>query len=247
MMRLDDPTSLSLLFHLNSEPWLNDEAYKSGAALQELTIPPNVLAEVALPEVAESALTTLVRQRRSCRAFARRPMAASLLAAVLAAAYGIVESSPLGGGTLMLRRAVPSAGGLYPLELYAVARDVDGVEDGLHHYDAIGHRLELLTRGDLFDRLEPSLYPFPFVRDANVVLLLSAVFRRTQKKYGPRGYRYILLEAGHVGQNVCLRATELGLSTLCMGGFVDSPLMRLLGLRDGREGLVYSVAVGYGA
>ena len=247
MIRLDDPTSLSLLFHLNSEPWLNDEAYKSGADQRELTMPVGVLAEVKLPEAAPSGLTELLRRRCSCRAFAQRAMPAETFGSVLAAAYGIVEAASLGGGAHFRRRSVPSAGGLYPLELYAVLRRVDGVEDGLHHYDVMGHGLRLLARGDLFPALEPSLYPYTFVRDANAVILLSAVFRRTQKKYGPRGYRYILLEAGHAGQNICLRAAELGLATLCMGGFVDSGLARLLGLHPTREGLVYSVAVGYSA
>jgi SagB-type dehydrogenase family enzyme len=73
------------------------------------------------------------------------------------------------------------------------------------------------------------------------------VFRRTQKKYGPRGYRYILLEAGHCGQNFCLKAAELGLSTLCMGGFVDSGLNMMLGLQQKEEGVVYTVAAGYAA
>ena len=90
-------------------------------------------------------------------------------------------------------------------------------------------------------------YTYPFIRDANLIVAIAAVFNRTQKKYGPRGYRYILIESGHVGQNVCLRASELGLATLCMGGFVDSELNALLGLAPTREGVVYTVAVGYDA
>ena len=74
-----------------------------------------------------------------------------------------------------------------------------------------------------------------------------AVFLRTQKKYGPRGYRYILLEAGHVAQNLCVRATELGLATLCAGGFLDSALNELLGLQPKHEGIVYTVAAGFDA
>ena len=85
------------------------------------------------------------------------------------------------------------------------------------------------------------------MRDANLVIVLAAVFTRSQKKYGPRGYRYTLLEAGHAGQNICLRAAELGLSTLCMGGFVDSALNALIGLDVPREGAVYTLAAGYAA
>ena len=71
------------------------------------------------------------------------------------------------------------------------------------------------------------------------------MFGRSQKKYGTRGYRYVLLEAGHSAQNVCLRAAELGLGSLCMGGFEDARLNRMLGLEPAREGVVYAVAVGH--
>lgn len=246
MLRLDDPTSLSLLFHLNSEPWLNDEAYKGAPAQQRFARPDGVLADLALPPAPASALTALLARRRSCRAFAPRPLPAEALSAVLGAAYGLVAPAP-DESEHVLRRSVPSAGGLFPLELYAAVRRVDGVPDGLHHYDVMAHGLQQLSGGDPFPALEPFLYPYPFVRDANLVLLMSAVFARTQEKYGPRGYRYILLEAGHAAQNVCLRAAELGLATLCMGGFVDSGVAQLLRLQPTCEGVVYGVAVGASA
>ena len=95
--------------------------------------------------------------------------------------------------------------------------------------------------------MEPMFYTYPFMRDANLVLAMSATFLRTQKKYGPRGYRYMLLEAGHVVQNLSLRAIELGLTTLCMGGFVDSLLNELIGLQPRKEGVIYTVAAGFDA
>lgn len=247
MIRLDDPTTLSRLFHLNSEPWLNDEAYRGAAANQEFKTPAEVLAEVPLPRSAASPLGELLRRRRSCRSFVRRAMPLEVPSALLAAAYGIVEATAFPDQSRFLRRAVPSAGGLFPLELYVFLRDVAGAEDGLYHYDVVGHALRLTRRGDLFASLEDVFYTYPFVRDANLIVAIAAVFERTQKKYGPRGYRYILLEAGHVGQNLCLRAAELGLASLCMGGFVDSQLDQVLGLEPAIEGTVYTVALGYGA
>jgi SagB-type dehydrogenase family enzyme len=113
------------------------------------------------------------------------------------------------------------------------------------YYDALGHSAQLISRGNLFSALEPIFYTYPFFRDANLVICMAAVCERTQKKYGPRGYRYILLEAGHSGQNICLRASEMGLSTLCMGGFVDSRINALLNLDQRQEGIVYSVAAGF--
>ena len=242
MFPLDDPMSLSLLYHLNSEPWLNDDAYRSPPAPQEWQPAENSLGRVTLPPPAESALAALFRARRSCRRFDAQPMPLDRVSALVAAAYGVTEIAAAG----FLRRSVPSAGGLFPLEVHVIAQRVTGLNAGLYRYDAFAHAFDRVA--DLpFARLEPAFYTYAFMRDASLVITLSAVFRRTQKKYGPRGYRYILLEAGHAVQNVCLRAAELGLSTLCMGGFIDSAANRLLGFDPSKEGMVYSVAVGYDA
>jgi SagB-type dehydrogenase family enzyme len=85
----------------------------------------------------------------------------------------------------------------------------------------------------------------PLVQHANAVVFLSAVFDRTLHKYGPRGYRYILFEAGHVAQNACLLATERGLASLCVGGFIDARVNRLLELDPRVEGTIYCVAIGH--
>ena len=242
----DDSTTLSLLFHLNSEPWLNDEAYRSAPSQQEFK-QVDALARTALPPPPESAVARLTRIRRSCRRYEPRPLPLAALSSLASAAYGLVGLEELPDGTSFLRRSVPSAGGLFPLEIYLAVQRIEGRADGLYHYEVGTHSLELLREGQLVPELEPALYTYPFIRDANVLLFLAASFLRSQKKYGPRGYRYILLEAGHSAQNVCLEAAELGLSSLCMGGFVDSRLNRLLGLNPKEEGVVYGVAAGYGA
>jgi SagB-type dehydrogenase family enzyme len=246
MIPLDDPTSLSLLFHLNSEPWLNDGAYKSAGGPQEYSTPAPVLAEVSLPPSPPTALSDLIRRRRSCRAFDGGHITADNVGSLLQAAYGRLEPDPneKDGFT---RRAVPSAGGLYPLEFYVFLRRVDDIGDGLYHYDVRRHALSLLSAGDLFPALQPVFYTYPFITEANVVIAMAAIFKRSQNKYGPRGYRYVLLEAGHAGQNICLRATELALATLCMGGFVDSMLNEMLGLAAPSEGVVYTLAAGISA
>jgi SagB-type dehydrogenase family enzyme len=247
MIPLEDPTTLSQLFHLNSEPWLNDEAYRGAAMNQELKVPAGIIAEVALPEPGNSGLSELFETRRSCREFARREMPLGHLSALLSAGYGAIAPARFNGQTAFLRRTVPSAGGLFPLELYAFTQRVQSLDDGLYHYDVVSHSLQQLHRGNLFPTLEPMFYTYPFMRDANLVVAMAAVFLRTQKKYGPRGYRYTLMEAGHVAQNVSLRAVELGLATLCMGGFLDSLLNELLGLQPREEGVIYTVAAGFDA
>ena len=244
MISLDDPTTLSSLFHLNSEPWLNDGAYKSAGGPQEFKQPESILTDVPLPQSTPSTVVDLAHRRESCRSFSPRRLQLETVGALLASAYGLVRPTPTGGQSFF-RRPVPSAGGLYPLELYAFVRRTDDTADGLYHYDVPGHALQLMIEGDLFPQLGSVFYTYPFMREANLVIVMAAVFGRTQKKYGPRGYRYILLEAGHAGQNICLRAVELGLSTLCMGGFVDSALNSLIGLTVPREGAIYTLAAGY--
>src|SRR5690349_12712967 len=139
MIPLDDPTSLSMLFHLNSEPWLNDDAYRAGSAHAEFKQPAEILAEVDLPAAASSPLTELFPRRCSCREFANRQMPLQDVASLVAAAYGVIDELPGAAPAGFLRRSVPSAGGLYPLELYAFLRRIDGLEDGLYHYNVMAH------------------------------------------------------------------------------------------------------------
>lgn len=244
MIPSDDPQTLSLLFHLNSEPWLNEDAYRSGSYHHEFKQFPDAAARVRLPPAPQSDLSKLIEQRKSVRRYERATLPLASLSSLLSSAYGIVEIASLETGGEFLRRSVPSGGGLYPLEIYLVLRRVSNLEDGLYHYDVVGHALELISAGDKSDILSAAFYTFPFIEDANLVFCLAADFGRMQKKYGPRGYRYILLEAGHAAQNICLAATELGLGSLCMGGFIDSVVNSALGLRPHDEGVVYGVAVG---
>jgi SagB-type dehydrogenase family enzyme len=239
---LDDTTALSLLFHLNSEPWLNEAAYAGRRHRPPSPQSTPVLTEVVLPTPAPGALDGLLRLRRSGRRYLAETLPLPALAALLHSAYGMLEAP--GPGVPSGHRPVPSAGGLFPLDLYVFTRRVEGVADGLHLFDPLAGTVGLVRAGDVFGELEPVMYAYPFIAGANVVVALAATFARTQAKYGPRGYRYILIEAGHVGQNVSLRAAELGLSSLCMGGFVDSELNALVGLDPTRAGIVYAIGIG---
>jgi SagB-type dehydrogenase family enzyme len=246
MLPFDDETTLSRLFHLNSEPWANTEAYQSAVYEVEYKDVAATSPELPLPQPPDTALTRLASKRASCRAFEPKTLPLQLLSAVLWGSYGISRTDRMmPADSLALLRPVPSAGGLFPLEVYFLAQRVGELCDGLHHYNVRHHSLETLQPTPLFERFRPALLMYDAVKDANVIMFLSAVFQRTQKKYGPRGYRYILLEAGHIAQNVCLVAAEANLSTLCMGGYSDGEVNRLLGLNPRDEGVVYSVAVGW--
>jgi SagB-type dehydrogenase family enzyme len=248
MFPFEDGTSLSLLYHLNSEPWANIEAYQTPTYEVEYKQVTPSSPPLSLPTPSESDITRLIKIRYSCRAYEPKPLLLSSLSALLWGSYGITRTdAALLGGSLALMRPVPSAGGLFPLEIYLATQRVQDLPDGLHHYNVRNHALEPLSDGPIFKSLQPHLFMFQAIERANAIVFLAAVFKRTQKKYGPRGYRYILLEAGHVAQNLCLLAVEQGLGSLCMGGYADGELNRLLGLTPLQEGVVYSVAIGWPA
>ncbi len=240
---VDDPTALSRAFHLNPEPWLNENAYRGAPYVQESRTYP-FAPRTPLPEPAQSSVFDLAAKRRSVRRFVDAPMPLATLAGLLRDTYGVIGPDPMEGGGTFLRRAVPSAGGLYPLEVYALVRKVEGISRGIYHYDAKGNALELVSGEDWETPAADTFYTWPYAEHAPVTLCLAAMFDRTQKKYGPRGYRYILLEAGHVAQNLCMSAQLNGLATLCMGGYRDNALNQLLGLNVPQEGVVYTIVVG---
>jgi SagB-type dehydrogenase family enzyme len=246
MFPFEDGTSLSSLYHLNSEPWGNFEAYQSVCYEVEYKQVTPSSPPLSLPKPPESEITRLSQKRYSCRAYEPQNLPLATLSALLWGSYGITRTdSALLDGSLALMRPVPSAGGLFPLEVYVATQRVQDIPDALHHYNVRTHSLEPLSEGPIFKALQPHLFMFQSIEHANAIVFLAAVFNRTQKKYGPRGYRYVLLEAGHVAQNLCLLAVEQGLGSLCMGGYADADLNQVLGLPPLQEGVVYSVAIGW--
>ncbi|MGQ9502853.1 MAG: SagB/ThcOx family dehydrogenase [Anaerolineae bacterium] len=195
---------------------------------------------ISLPMPVEEVGSTFmaaVRARRSQRSYRDDPLSLAELGQLLFAAQGITYPS----GEL---RAAPSAGALYPIELYTLAHCVTNVQAGVYHYAIQTHELELVRAGDLHEAVSAAALGQSFVGEANVCFVLSAIFQRTRWKYRERAYRYILLEAGHIAQNLCLAATALGLGACTVGAFYDDDLNALLGL-DGRdETALYIVAAG---
>lgn len=192
----------------------------------------------ALPP-AERSLDEALLARRSARAFGEGGVSTAALAKVLRCAYGVTEDN---ADTDYPRpfRAVPSGGALYPLELYVWARAVDGLPAGLYHYDPADHQLDALGGVDLHGAfVQPDL-----VAQAAAVVLVSAVFFRSVFKYGERGYRFVLLEAGHVVQNAVLAALGGGLATVPLGGYFDREVDRALGLDGLNESVVYGFLLG---
>lgn len=187
---------------------------------------------IDLPRMAEITieveLVQALRERRSIRSFAPGPLDRRELAALLWAAQGITE--PATG-----YRTAPSAGATYPLEVYAVVGDVEGLDAGLYRYMPQRHGLEEVFAGDIRDRLYRAALRQQPVRDAPVVLVVTAVAGRTERRYGTRAERYVAMEAGHASQNIYLQATALELGTVAIGAFDDGALSSALELSDGEE------------
>ncbi|MBI1999078.1 MAG: SagB/ThcOx family dehydrogenase [Parcubacteria group bacterium] len=142
-------------------------------------------------------------------------------------------------------RAEPSGGSRFPIEAYAVVlHGNDAVPAGLYHYNVKQHALETLWKRSFSSADADSLFSYSWVKDASAVLVLTAIFARTQMKYGERGYRYILLEAGHIGQNIYLVSQALGLRCCALGGTKDGALEDIFNLDPEEESVVYAVAVG---
>ncbi len=180
-------------------------------------------------------------RRRSVREFSAAPLALAELAALVRAAHGVTARLGRQDERLTLRSA-PSAGALYPLELSVVALNVEGLPSGLYHYDPLDDVLEVVR-----DERPAVAGTTPFAETAGgaaAVLLLSGMFWRSRFKYGLRGYRFVLLEAGHVAQNALLAATALGLGAVALGGFYDRRADELLGINGVDEATLYLVCIG---
>ncbi|MHC4077944.1 MAG: SagB/ThcOx family dehydrogenase [Planctomycetota bacterium] len=196
---------------------------KQGQRVRVLVLPkPAFESDVSLEET--------LRQRRSVREFAADPLTLEQVAQLLWSAQGIT-----GAGGL---RTAPSAGALYPLELYLVAGNVDDVTAGVYHYDPERHRLIEACPGDVRKELAAAALGQDCVQLGAVVLVLAAVYERTTGKYGRRGERYVHMDAAHAAQNVCLQAVALGLGTVVIGAFDDRSVRRVLGLPSGERPLV---------
>lgn len=182
-------------------------------------------ATLKLPEPAltnELSLEQLLSQRRSIREYPDAALSLAEIGQLLWAAQGITHAEGL--------RAAPSAGALYPLELYVVAGRVDGLAPGVYHYEPGRHQLVKTGDGDVREALARAALSQSCVSDAPAVIVFTADYARTTGKYGHRGRRYVDMEVGHAAENVFLQAGALGLATVPVGAFEDEEVGGMLGL-----------------
>lgn len=199
-----------------------------------------------LPRVApDPGVERALAERRSIRRFTGAALSLDQLTRLVSFAAGVTGTlDPTGGGVVQPVRAAPSGGALYPVELYVLLSAVDGLEPGVYHYRVDRHAIEMLREGDPRARLSQQTSDPETFTKAAVTFALTANFGRSHFKYGERAYRFSLLEAGHLCQNLLLMATSLGLGAVPVGGFLDDDLHDLLGVDGVDEAAIYLVATG---
>jgi SagB-type dehydrogenase family enzyme len=206
-------------------------------------IPVKEQSYISLPTVTLDGSTSVeasIHERRSVRSFGDAPLALRELGQILWACQGVTwpMPAPPQGFTWEWRggyRSAPSAGALYPLELYVVVGDVNGLEPGVYRYDPVFHHLLSHLDGDLREDLWNAALRQSSIRQAPASLILAGVVERTAVKYGERAERYVHMEVGAAAENVYLQVQVLGLGTVFMGAFDDEDVARVLSLAPGER------------
>lgn len=227
---------LTVAMMLIAATWLLVGCAGDDAAPEPVGGPMSEVVQLPDPEYdGDLSLEATISARRSVREWGPEAITLDELGQLLWAAQGI--TAEWGG------RSAPSAGGTYPLEMYALASTVDGLEPGVYRYRPHDHQLVLTIDGDRRDDLAQVSLGQASVGTAPLNLVVAAVPERTAEQYGGRAERYVALEAGHVAQNVALQAVSLGLGSVPIGAFTDDEAARLLDLSDG-EVVLYILPIG---
>jgi len=174
-------------------------------------------------------------QRRSIRSYTGESLTLPEVSQLLWATQGITDDRGF--------RTAPSAGGLYPLEVYVVAGNVENLAPGVYRYKPDSHELIPIIAGDRRSELADAALEQSWVKEGAIVIVFAAVYERTTGKYGERGIRYVHIEVGHAAQNLCLQATAIDLGVVTVGAFHDERVVELLNL-PGDEQPLYIIPVG---
>jgi SagB-type dehydrogenase family enzyme len=182
-----------------------------------------------------------IKQRRTVRAFTSQILDLNQLSQLLWAAHGITENRGF-------KRAAPSAGALYPMDNYVVVgqNSVAQIEAGVYHYEPEGHHMTLVVKSDLREAVARASLTQMWMAKAPLNFIITAEYKRVSVKYGERGVRYAMIEAGHMGQNLFLQAEALGLKAGIVGAFHDEKLIKVMNLPPAHQPLLI-MPIGYQA
>jgi SagB-type dehydrogenase family enzyme len=193
---------------------------------------------IALPEPrhdSDVSLEEALLARRSIRNYSEGALTLEQLGQLLWAAQGITDPSG--------KRTAPSAGAIYPLEVYIVVGNVEGVSPGIYKYKPDSHTLVMVIDGDKRETLTKAAKDQKSASQAAIDIVITADYEKMTRQYGEKGTRFAQLEAGHAAQNICLQVVALKLGTVTMGYFDDDAVKKVLGISDGAEPL-YIMPVG---
>lgn len=198
-----------------------------------LSLPP----PEAIPNLS---LDRALRERKSVRRYAVKPLTIEQLSYLVWASTGIQRTE---NGFHF--RTVPSAGRTYPIETYLAVNSVTGLKPGLYHYAIVAHALETIKEGDVSRDVRSAAMGQKICSEAPVVFLWTSIFKRVTYRYHEHGHRYLYMEAGHIAQNLALTATAMGLATCQIGAFYDDEVNSFLGIDGIEESIVYMSVAGY--
>lgn len=195
------------------------------------------LMQIKLPNPVLSGTTSVeeaLKKRRSIRSYKNLPLTLQEVAQLLWAAQGITSDNGY--------RTAPSAGALYPLEIYLVAGNIEKLSPGIYHYIPAKHALQKLKDGDVRTQLASAAIGQSPVKLAAADIVITAIFSRTTKKYGNKGKEFVLMEAGHAAQNIYLESVSLHIGTVAIGAFDDTQIKNILNLKE--EDPLYILPIG---
>jgi SagB-type dehydrogenase family enzyme len=243
-MSMDDLKN-ALGFRYLQETKFNEQTLRRPAGLRIAPAPPykqyDAAEKITLPTdwKISKGLEESLQYRRSCRRYTNAPLGVEELAMMLWACQGISGRA----GSFFFRTA-PSAGALYPVETYLSVQRVESLRPGLYHFQPAEFALEMIREGLAGKKVAEAALGQNFMAEAGVVFIWSAILRRNFSKYGHRGLRYIMLDAGHICQNLLLAAEALDLGACPVAAFYDDQLNTLLNLDGEEESVIYLAAVG---
>lgn len=199
--------------------------YKAYPRLNSIQLPREHLPRITLEKILGS--------RVSCRKFSKKKLTLQDLGSLFLYSAGLKNGSTF--------RYYPSAGARFPLELYFISTNTV-LPNGVYHYYPRSHCLEQILTFDVFDY--DAYVNQPWIKKAGGLIVITSLFKRTVNKYGNRGYRYIISESGHLGQNIYLVSTCLNLACCGVGGFEDKKINTLLDIKEHDESSTYCFAIG---
>jgi len=181
-----------------------------------------------------------IKQRRSIRHYSHEKMTFNDVSKLLYFANGVTKKNPLFGNF----RAAPSAGALYPIEIYFVSNGIPDLADGLYWFNVDNNSIVIKRKGVFADQIAKFCYGQRFISQAETIFFMNAVWERTTRRYGERGRKYVLLDAGHIAQNFYLEATALGLAPCAIGAFNDNQINNFLEIDGKKESCIYIMVIG---